>query len=133
LWGSFGYAPSGKFIPYRYEPSTLLLDQKNGLFNPSSSVGIPYPLYISVAEIHLMSKGIYKLLLSATSRTFALRPSRSITGTRTFNTSRNKMSDLTVELTAPNGRKYKQPIGIFINNEFVKSKSGEKITSIDPT
>ncbi|MCJ1485443.1 hypothetical protein MMC06_005617 [Schaereria dolodes] len=43
------------------------------------------------------------------------------------------MSDLEVELTAPNGRKYKQPIGIFINNEFVKSKSGEKITSINPT
>ena len=43
------------------------------------------------------------------------------------------MSDLEVELTAPNGRKYKQPIGIFINNEFVKSKKEEKITSINPT
>ena len=43
------------------------------------------------------------------------------------------MSDLSVELTAPNGRKYTQPIGIFINNEFVKSKSGDKITSINPT
>ncbi|KAL1989218.1 hypothetical protein VTN96DRAFT_3765 [Rasamsonia emersonii] len=43
------------------------------------------------------------------------------------------MSDLFVELTAPNGRKYTQPIGLFINNEFVKSKSGEKITSINPT
>ena len=44
-----------------------------------------------------------------------------------------KMSDLFIELTAPNGRKYKQPTGIFINNEFVKSKKGEKITSISPT
>lgn len=43
------------------------------------------------------------------------------------------MSDLAVELTAPNGKKYTQPIGLFINNEFVKSKSGEKITSISPT
>jgi aldehyde dehydrogenase (NAD(P)+) len=43
------------------------------------------------------------------------------------------MSDLHVELTAPNGRKYAQPIGLFINNEFVKSKSGEKVTSINPT
>jgi aldehyde dehydrogenase (NAD(P)+) len=43
------------------------------------------------------------------------------------------MSDLAVDLTAPNGKKFTLPIGIFINNEFVKSKSGEKITSINPT
>lgn len=43
------------------------------------------------------------------------------------------MSDLTVELTAPNGVKYTQPIGLFIDNEWVKSTSGEKITSINPT
>jgi aldehyde dehydrogenase (NAD+) len=42
------------------------------------------------------------------------------------------MSDLFIELTAPNGRKYKQPRGLFINNEFVKSKSGETISSINP-
>jgi len=66
-------------------------------------------------------------------RGFALRPSISIATIRTFSGVGSKMSDLSVELTAPNGRKYKQPIGIFINNEFVKSKSGEKITSINPT
>lgn len=38
-----------------------------------------------------------------------------------------------IELKAPNGREYKQPIGLFINNEFVKSSSGDKITSINPT
>lgn len=43
------------------------------------------------------------------------------------------MSDLSVTLTAPNGRKYAQPIGLFINNEFVASKAGEKIESINPT
>lgn len=43
------------------------------------------------------------------------------------------MADLSVELTAPNGVKYTQPTGLFINNEFVKSISGEKITSINPT
>ena len=43
------------------------------------------------------------------------------------------MSDLTVDLTAPNGHKYTQPTGLFINNEWVKSKSGDKITSINPT
>lgn len=42
------------------------------------------------------------------------------------------MSALAVELTAPNGRKYSQPIGLFINNEFVPSKSGEKLASINP-
>ncbi|KAF2786179.1 aldehyde dehydrogenase-like protein [Melanomma pulvis-pyrius CBS 109.77] len=43
------------------------------------------------------------------------------------------MSDLFVELTAPNGVKYSQPRGLFINNEFVKSKSGETITTINPS
>ncbi|CAH0054364.1 unnamed protein product [Clonostachys solani] len=35
-------------------------------------------------------------------------------------------------LQAPNGRKYEQPTGLFINNEFVASSSGQTITSIDP-
>ena len=43
------------------------------------------------------------------------------------------MSDLFINLKAPNGREYNQPIGLFINNEFVKSSSGEKITTINPT
>ncbi|KAG8533105.1 uncharacterized protein KY384_001888 [Bacidia gigantensis] len=43
------------------------------------------------------------------------------------------MSDLFVDLTAPNGRKYTQPRGLFINNEFVPSKSGDRITSINPS
>ncbi|KAJ4129787.1 mitochondrial aldehyde dehydrogenase [Fusarium equiseti] len=40
---------------------------------------------------------------------------------------------LDVQLTAPNGRTYKQPTGLFINNEWVKSSNGEKIASINPT
>ncbi|RMY90234.1 hypothetical protein D0861_03740 [Hortaea werneckii] len=43
------------------------------------------------------------------------------------------MSDLAVELTAPNGKKYTQPTGLFINNEWVASSKGNKITSINPT
>ena len=43
------------------------------------------------------------------------------------------MSDLEVHLTAPNGVKYTQPTGLFINNEWVKSQKGDKITSINPT
>ncbi|KAL4914754.1 aldehyde dehydrogenase domain-containing protein [Aspergillus aurantiobrunneus] len=41
------------------------------------------------------------------------------------------MPGLSVELTAPNGRRYSQATGLFINNEFVAS-TGQTITSIDP-
>lgn len=51
---------------------------------------------------------------------------------RSFRTSA-KMSDLSIELTAPNGTKYTQPTGLFINNEWVKSSNGQKLTSINPT
>ena len=43
------------------------------------------------------------------------------------------MSTLSIELTAPNGIKYNQPTGLFINNAWVAAKSGEKITTINPT
>ncbi|RAL12673.1 aldehyde dehydrogenase ALDH [Aspergillus homomorphus CBS 101889] len=42
------------------------------------------------------------------------------------------MSDLFVELTTPNGRQYKQPTGLFINNEFRPSSGGQTIVSLDP-
>lgn len=42
------------------------------------------------------------------------------------------MSGLEIELTAPNGLKYKQPLGLFINNEFVKPVKGEQIVTINP-
>ncbi|KAF8429233.1 aldehyde dehydrogenase domain-containing protein [Tirmania nivea] len=37
------------------------------------------------------------------------------------------------ELTAPNGVKYTQPLGLFIDNEFVRSKSGNTLPIINPT
>jgi aldehyde dehydrogenase (NAD+) len=43
------------------------------------------------------------------------------------------MSDLHVDLNAPNGVSYSQPLGLFVNNEWIKSSNGEKITSINPT
>ena len=52
---------------------------------------------------------------------------------RCFTAILSTMSDLTIDLTAPNGKKFTLPTGIFVNNEFVKSKSGKKITSINPT
>ncbi|RYO48533.1 putative aldehyde dehydrogenase-like protein [Alternaria arborescens] len=37
-----------------------------------------------------------------------------------------------IELTAPNGTKWTQPTGLFINNEFVPSKSGSTLETINP-
>jgi aldehyde dehydrogenase (NAD+) len=42
------------------------------------------------------------------------------------------MSQLSIELTAPNGRTWSQPTGLFINNEFVESQKGNKLVTIDP-
>lgn len=42
------------------------------------------------------------------------------------------MADLQLSLTAPNGRQYSQPIGLFIDNQFVAAKSGDKFATISP-
>lgn len=42
-------------------------------------------------------------------------------------------SSLSTELTAPNGVKYVQPLGLFINNEFVPAKSGQLLSTVNPT
>lgn len=42
------------------------------------------------------------------------------------------MADMEVTLTAPNGQKITINTGLFINNEFVKGSSSEKLASIDP-
>ncbi|KAI1109032.1 aldehyde dehydrogenase [Nemania sp. NC0429] len=46
---------------------------------------------------------------------------------------RANMAGLEVNLTAPNGKSFVLPTGLFINNEFVKASGGEKITSINPS
>ncbi|KAI1620193.1 aldehyde dehydrogenase domain-containing protein [Exophiala viscosa] len=38
-----------------------------------------------------------------------------------------------VELSLPNGHKYEQPVGLFIDNQFVKSSSGKTFETIDPS
>jgi len=38
-----------------------------------------------------------------------------------------------VDLTAPNGKKWSQPLGLFINNKFVKSSNEQKLTTVNPT
>lgn len=42
------------------------------------------------------------------------------------------MSNLVQEVTAPNGVTYEQPLGLFINNQWVASRNGQKIASINP-
>ena len=42
------------------------------------------------------------------------------------------MSEIIQHLTAPNALPIDLPIGLFINNEFVKSTSGKKFATINP-
>lgn len=71
------------------------------------------------------------MLGSGSLRALSVAP-RFVSSCRRFHSSAI-MSNLSVQLTAPNGRTYTQPTGLFINNEFVPSKSGEKFASINPS
>lgn len=63
-----------------------------------------------------------------------LHPLKFSLTARTVTRRFSSMTDsLSVELTAPNGKKYVQPTGLFINNEWVASSKGDKITSISPS
>lgn len=42
------------------------------------------------------------------------------------------MASLSVQCTAPNGRVWSQPTGLFIDNQWVTSSTGDKIASINP-
>lgn len=84
----------------------------------------------------------WKRLTSATnsilsnSRQTTTRVFLSIPRSRSFHiTSRLRLNNSTMEvqLTAPNGKTWTQPLGLFINNEFVPSSNGQKITTINPT
>jgi hypothetical protein len=74
---------------------------------------------------------MYRSLLRS-SASLSFKFPRYTAPSRLFIIARN-MSGLSVELTAPNGVKYTQPTGLFINNEWVKSTKGDKIYSINPT
>lgn len=43
------------------------------------------------------------------------------------------MGPLSIELTAPNGVKYTQPLGLFIDNEWVESRKGQVVISVSPS
>ncbi|KAF7563344.1 hypothetical protein G7046_g775 [Stylonectria norvegica] len=52
--------------------------------------------------------------------------------TRSFSLSSVLRARLETELTAPNGTTWTQPLGLFVNNEFVESSRGQTITTVNP-
>jgi hypothetical protein len=96
---------------------------------------LPLPAHLRRTVFHKLSESsLSHLLISSPLRPFSRNKAikLEISFSRSFNSTK-KMSDLSIELTAPNGRKYTQPTGLFINNEWVESSDGKKITSINPT
>lgn len=67
----------------------------------------------------------FRRLPTLRARTFSSSPTRSFS--HTF-----PLRNMEAELTAPNGKKWSQPLGLFINNEFIKSGNDQKITTINP-
>ncbi|EFQ27035.1 aldehyde dehydrogenase [Colletotrichum graminicola M1.001] len=63
------------------------------------------------------------LIPSSANRAFATSPRRRTTNTTTT---------VTTELTAPNGRTWTQPIGLFINNDFVQSSNAQTLLTSNP-
>ncbi|QIW97589.1 hypothetical protein AMS68_003107 [Peltaster fructicola] len=87
----------------------------------------------SVEGLFFPDYHLYHLLLTIQVNCLIGQLQDSITS-RTINRTFASMADsLAVELTAPNGKKFIQPTGLFINNEWVASSKGDKITSISPS
>jgi aldehyde dehydrogenase (NAD+) len=42
------------------------------------------------------------------------------------------MAEMLTTITAPNGKQFEQPLGLFINNEFVPSSDSQKLDTINP-
>lgn len=92
-----------------------------------SCLDISYPSFVSMILLSLRSFTTSRVHVTRTTYRLTLISRRSFTNT-SFT-----MSDLSIELTTPNGRKYTQPTGLFINNEWVASSKGNKVTSINPS
>ena len=43
------------------------------------------------------------------------------------------MASTETELRAPNGTRWAQPLGLFIDNKFVPSSNGQTLATINPT
>jgi len=84
----------------------------------------------------MLDRGAYLLSRACSSSSNLLLTKRCHIGRskslQTFIRSLAVMTDLHVNLTAPNGHKHRQPTGLFINNAW-HTGSGDKITSISPS
>lgn len=60
------------------------------------------------------------------------RCSSSIGGRRTFSCSSVLATGMRTKLTAPNGQSWVQPLGLFINNEFVEGSAPNQIETLNP-
>ena len=77
-----------------------------------------------------------KIVTRISKKSSLLNRSQPVTVARHLHTPNRRMaeSSLTTKLTLPNGVSYEQPLGLFINNEFVKpSKEQEMIEVLDPS
>jgi hypothetical protein len=121
---------------YRTTPQLLLLQALFLQASPSahsSSSGKSKAIQTFLITLVFMSPRLLPFLRFSPCRSSPSVAPSSIFHQRYFTSTPFRMADLAIDLTAPNGKKFTLPTGIFINNEFVKSKSGEKITSINPT
>jgi aldehyde dehydrogenase (NAD(P)+) len=57
---------------------------------------------------------------------------RLLQGRRHFSCTPWFRADLEAELTAPNGQRWTQPLGLFANNEFVRSEAEGKLATVNP-
>ncbi|KAK6508492.1 hypothetical protein TWF506_010580 [Arthrobotrys conoides] len=57
---------------------------------------------------------------------------RRLFSTTTMPSSSSSSSSLTQEIKAPNGVTYQQPTGLFVGGEWIKSKAGNKLATINP-
>lgn len=83
-----------------------------------------------LAKIGINSVATVANLVAITS--FTSYPYHKPVGLHFNGTQYTMASTLFQDLVAPNGHKYTQPLGLFINNEWRAAKSGEKIMVISP-
>lgn len=83
----------------------------------------------------IITKYSYKTMLRASTQTFTKQSSRLGLRAAGFASQRFYSSHLplSVPIELPNGIKYDQPTGLFINNEFVPSKQGKTFSVLNPS
>lgn len=85
---------------------------------------LPRPSYGAPADNMLL--GRVRLTARPVRMALGVTPARGLSYTSI------SRAPLQAELTAPNGRTWTQPLGLFVNNKFVESSNGQTITTTDP-